>query len=93
MAMYKYKDVEAQQLLAAEGDNESNAGELAEWSGGEETWAPDGKGGLKPQLVINTRLGTRVANAGDYVVKLSEKSFMVVSQRDFEEQYEEVGGK
>jgi len=92
MPQYQLKKLEARQLTATEGDNETNSGELAEWSGGEETWSPDGEGGLKPQIVLNTRTGTRVANVGDYVVQLSEKNFTVIAQKEFEEQYEEVGG-
>lgn len=92
MPMYQYKQVEARQLTAGDGDTESNSGELAEWSGGSESWTPDGKGGMKPQLVLNTRQGTRVANVGDYVVQSGEKNFYVMPQRDFEDTYEEVGG-
>lgn len=89
---YKVKNVEAMQLRgedndAGEGDN---AGEVKEWCGGRESWIPAGNGRLQPQIVLETREGTRVANVGDYIVKLSDRDFTVLREREFEAKYEQA---
>lgn len=87
---YRLKTVEAEQLTfnPENEDDKTNADDLAEWSGGRQVWAPV-NGQLQPQLVFETREGTRVANVGDYVVKTGDDSFTRVTQKDFESTYEE----
>jgi hypothetical protein len=89
---YSLRSVKAEQLTfdpskpVGEDDKGSNtnADELAEWSGG--TVSADANG--QPQVVVNSREGTRVANVGDYVVELSENNFTVMTERDFAAAYD-----
>lgn len=85
---YKVRNVEAMQLEGNDGNGKgNNAGEVKEWSGGRESWTPGANGQLQPQIVVETRQGTRVANVGDYVVKRGTELF-VVRAKEFEAKYE-----
>lgn len=82
MTKYSLRSVEAQQLTQ-DGDK-NNAGEIADWSGGYVDQSSDGK----PQVVVNSRTGVRVAEVGDYVVELSEGNFTVMRESEFDEKYD-----
>lgn len=87
---YDVRSVKAEQLTfdpSKEEGKRTNAGQLAEWCGGTSTTVVR-DGNTVPQVVVNTRSGTRVANVGDYVVELNDDNFTVMSERDFEQTYQ-----
>lgn len=88
MAKRKYnpRSVTAEQLEVKD-DGSSNAGKIAEWSGGTETSVTNASGQTVPQVVVDSRTGPKVANLGDFVVELSEGNVTVLSERDFDERY------
>lgn len=88
MAKRKYnpRSVTADQLEVKD-DGNSNAEKIAEWCGGTATTVTNASGQEVPQVVVDTRTGTKVANLSDYVVELSDGNFTVLSERDFDEKY------
>ena len=92
---YSLRSVKAEQLTfdpekdqgKGDTDKRTNAEALAEWSGGRVEWVARGDGSA-PQVVLNSRTGTRVANVDDYVVELSEDNFTVMSKDEFERTYQ-----
>lgn len=94
---YKLRDVEAEQLTfdqekdAPENDDakdeRTNATELADWCNGREAWVPNNHGVLVPQVVFEDRSGTRVVNVDDWLVKLNDNEFDVMTDRNFRGKY------
>jgi len=89
---YNLRSVKAEQLNFDADKKEddakrTNAEELAEWSGGSVEWVAKGDG-TAPQVVLNSRTGTRVANVSDYVIELSENNFTVMTEAEFERTYQ-----
>lgn len=92
MRKYKVKTVEAEALEfdpeKAEDDNgRTNADELAELCGGRVYWV-ERDGNTVPQVAFPAKSGTKVANVGDYLVKLNENEFTSMTAKDFEAKYE-----
>lgn len=91
MKRYKLRDVEAEQLWFdqdKEGDDRTNAGDLADVCNGRESWVPREGGVLTPQVVFEGRSGTRVVNVSDWLVRLSDTEFDVLTDRDFQSKYD-----